>query len=310
MSKAQNKKYNSNIMEHAIKRQRKLQRTVGVNWWYEKSKTSKVFLVLSEIAFYFNMFIASIMLTDCSMKIEDLTGNPNRVVELEYVKNVMSSFLTATILLIAAYILKKAARLFVKGKSSVITKIVIIVKAIVKKIKKLIRKEVEDNGINNSEEKSDWYENGKSLFIAKKLYFFAMLSALLGGAISFIISLRVRVLSITINDVEGVVVLDQPNTSNVFKTYFEFITYHALPLLIFAVAMVLFYVMCRSDVKEKVNICNSITEKLYKDFIAANPSYSQAQWEQHLNAYNGDSEENEGGKMKRSKRSRLKKNKE
>ena len=43
--------------------------------------------------------------------------------------------------------------------------------------------------------------------------------------------------------------------------------------------------MNRFDFKEKIALYNRISERLFKEFTAENPSYSQAQWEDFLNHY-------------------------
>ncbi len=262
MRKSKPDKYNANIMQHAVKKQRYLQRTVGTNWWYERSKTSVVSTILCEIAFYCNLFIAAIMLTKCSIEIDKYSGNSETLTELSKVNNTMWSFIVATLLMVAAYVLKKVASHVVKNNAGI---------------------------------------------TSRSLYLIAMLSAILGSGLSLITALRVRVLSAFTGIYSGVEVISDAATTS-FKTYFVFITCHALPLLVFLVSMVLFFIMNNCDRKEKLSMYNSITEKLYKEFTGENPSFTDAQWEECMNSYTGEEEEN--GKKKRSKKARRKKEKQ
>ena len=67
--------------------------------------------------------------------------------------------------------------------------------------------------------------------------------------------------------------------------YLKLILLHILPCLIIIIANILFYIMKKCDFKEIDNGYKTLVERLYKEFSQENPSYSQEEWEYHLNSY-------------------------
>ncbi len=110
MSKEIKSTYNANIMNVVAKHQRKLQSEVGTNWWYEKSKTFRVFTLLSEICFYFTLLWNIVIILSYSMILTRHANTQNWANERALVSNALGSFVAGTVIIIAAYIFKKIGR--------------------------------------------------------------------------------------------------------------------------------------------------------------------------------------------------------
>ena len=94
-------------MELSAKHQQKLQREVGTNWWYHKSKTSVFLTVLSEIGFYVTLIVNLLILSGYSMFLSMNSERTNWALERAMLKNAFSSFAVGTLLVLAGYALKK-----------------------------------------------------------------------------------------------------------------------------------------------------------------------------------------------------------
>lgn len=110
MDKNSATKFNANVMKQAIRHQQKLQREVGTNWWYERSKTSGILTVLSEIGYYVTLVVNLIVISGYAMLLEMNSQSQNWAMERAQLKNAMSSFVAGTLLVLAGYILKKISR--------------------------------------------------------------------------------------------------------------------------------------------------------------------------------------------------------
>ena len=101
---------NSHIMSVAAAHQAKLQREVGTNWWYIKSKTSTLLTVLSEIGFYFTMAVNFIISLSYVFLLISHATTENWAVERASLKSALGSFVIGSLLLIVGYVLKKINR--------------------------------------------------------------------------------------------------------------------------------------------------------------------------------------------------------
>ncbi len=70
--------------------------------------------------------------------------------------------------------------------------------------------------------------------------------------------------------------------------YFKLFGLHIIPLLLIILSALLFYLGARLDKREKKELYNKLTDRLYTEFTSKNPSYSQKDWESYLDNYNTD----------------------
>ena len=68
--------------------------------------------------------------------------------------------------------------------------------------------------------------------------------------------------------------------------YFKLFGLHIIPLLLIILSALLFYIGAKLDKREKKQLYNKLTDRLYTEFTAKNPSYSQNDWESYLDNYN------------------------
>ena len=126
MNKNADSKFNRHVMGVAAEHQRKLQRQVGTNWWYRSSKTSVILTVISEIGFYFTLLMNAVISLSYIMLLERNATVSNWAAERAQIKTALGSFLFGTLLIIAAYILKKISRRRVKLQGSDNTPLMLI----------------------------------------------------------------------------------------------------------------------------------------------------------------------------------------
>ncbi len=107
MNKTLETKFNPHVMELAAKHQQKLQREVGTNWWYHKSKTSLLLTVLSEIGFYATFIVNLIIMSGYSMFLSMNSARENWALERAMLKNALSAFAIGTAFVLVGYVLKK-----------------------------------------------------------------------------------------------------------------------------------------------------------------------------------------------------------
>lgn len=236
MKNTADSKFNLHIMSVAAAHQAKLQREVGTNWWYVKSKTSVLLTVLHEIGFYFTLLVNFIVSFSYILLLGRNSSAENWAVERVALKSALGSFLFGTLLILAGYVLKKISRHKVK----------------------------------------------KGGFDGSPLLLISMIVAALGCVILFINAYNILVLGNVDN-----MYAEAVDASTPFKIYLELICLHVLPLLLVLVPSALFYIMSRCDFNEKKQIYDQMTETLYKDFVAENPDYNAAQWEECLNSFEG-----------------------
>ncbi len=118
------------------------------------------------------------------------------------------------------------------------------------------------------------------ILLKNRLYFASFLIAAVGCVFLAVTAYQVLV-NAHIDEIYATAV--ERTTSG--SVYLKFAFLHAVPLFIFLLSNALFYFMNRFDFKEKIALYNRISERLFKEFTAENPSYSQAQWEDFLNHY-------------------------
>lgn len=70
--------------------------------------------------------------------------------------------------------------------------------------------------------------------------------------------------------------------------YFKLFGLHIIPLLLIILSALLFYLGARFDRREKQQLYSKLTDRLYTEFTAKNPSYSQNDWESYLDNYKSE----------------------
>jgi len=111
---AKESKFNTHVMNVAAVHQNKLQREVGTNWWYQKSKTAKLLTGLNELGFYATLLINLIVCLSYVMLLNINSVTQNWAAERAMLKSALGAFCFGTFLVILGYVLKKISRRRVK----------------------------------------------------------------------------------------------------------------------------------------------------------------------------------------------------
>lgn len=130
------------------------------------------------------------------------------------------------------------------------------------------------------------FKKEKQILLKNRFYLFSLILAAVGCIFLAVTSYQVLVNS-HIDEIYATAV--EQSTSG--SIYLKFAFLHAVPLFIILLSSVLFYFMNRCDYKEKISLYNRISQRLFKEFTADNPSYTQTQWEDFLNHYDGEPED-------------------
>ena len=113
------------------------------------------------------------------------------------------------------------------------------------------------------------------------------------------------ILSVDVNEYAVVV---EGEAGDISCRWLKLVFYHILPLFVLSLTSFLLHLTESSNFKEVSYYYDKIMAKVYEEYVAENPDYTEEMWLEHINLYKDESEEEIP--LKRSKKSKKRKTKE